>query len=88
MDVVNYALSKKIKKYVDDISSSNQVQSDWNQNDETAPDYVKGRTHYMKTNTVLEYGVLSGFEDNGDGAYVYFLPYALDIYDEIGRAHV
>lgn len=29
MDIVNYALSKKIKKYVDDISSSNQVQSDW-----------------------------------------------------------
>lgn len=81
MDVVNYALSKKIKRYIDDISSSNQVQSDWNQNDESAPDYVKGRTHYMKTNTVLEYGVLSGFEDNGDGMYAYLLPYVLDIYD-------
>lgn len=81
MDVVNYALSKKIKRYVDDINSSNQVQSDWMQNDESAPDYVKGRTHYLKKSTVLEYGVLSGFEDDGSGMYIYFLPYALDIYD-------
>lgn len=54
MDVVNYALSKKIKKYVDDISSSNQVQSDWNQNDSTAADYVKGRTHYEES-TYVDY---------------------------------
>lgn len=52
MDIINYALSKKIKKYVDDISSSNQVQSDWMQNDETASDYVKGRTHYSKLQLV------------------------------------
>ena len=43
MDIVNYILSKKIKKYVDDISSSNQVQSDWNQNDETAADHIKNK---------------------------------------------
>lgn len=54
MDVVNYALSKKIKKYVDDINSSNQVQSDWNQNDSTAADYVKGRTHYEES-TYVDY---------------------------------
>ena len=54
MDIVNYALSKKIKKYVDDISSSNQVQSDWNQNDSTAADYVKGRTHYEES-TYVDY---------------------------------
>lgn len=56
-----------------------QVQADWNQNDNTAADYVKNRTHYTNAKTVLEYGVLSGFEDNGDGTYVYFLPYVLDI---------
>lgn len=38
-----------------------QVQADWNQNDSTAADYVKNRTHYTKMDTVLEYGVLSGF---------------------------
>lgn len=58
-----------------------QVQADWNQNDSTAADYVKNRTHYTKMDTVLEYGVLSGFEDPGDGTYVYNLPYTLDIYD-------
>ena len=26
-----------------------QKQADWNQNDETAPDFVKGRTHYSQT---------------------------------------
>lgn len=57
-----------------------QAQADWNQNDSTAADYVKNRTHYTKMNTILEYGVLSGFEDN-DGVRVYFLPYAIDIND-------
>ena len=56
-----------------------QVQADWNQNDNTAADYVKNRTHYTNMNTVLEYGVLSGFEDDGSGTYGYILPYALDI---------
>ena len=30
-----------------------QVQSDWNQNDETAADYVKGRTHWESKENVL-----------------------------------
>ena len=30
------------------------VQSDWNQNDNTKPDYVKNRTHYVEKVTVLE----------------------------------
>lgn len=58
-----------------------QVQADWDQNDSTAADYVKNRTHYTKMDTVLEYGVLSGFEDNGMGTCEYSLPHALDIYD-------
>lgn len=38
------------------IGASSQVQADWNQNDETAPDYVKNRTHYLsflRTDRVL-----------------------------------
>lgn len=58
-----------------------RVQADWNQNDSSAADYVKNRTHYTEMNTALEYGVLSGFEDNGSDMYQYFLPYALDIYE-------
>lgn len=29
--------------------SGEQVQNDWSQNDETAPDYIKNRTHYEET---------------------------------------
>lgn len=58
-----------------------QVQANWNQNDSTQPDYVKNRTHYTNKDTVLEYGMLSGFEDDGSGVYVCVLPYVLDIYD-------
>lgn len=61
-------------------AAAEQKQADWNQNDETAADYVKNRTHYTKKDTVLEYGVLSGFEDDGSGMYYYVLPYVLDIY--------
>lgn len=61
-------------------AAAEQKQADWNQNDSTAADYVKNRTHYTKKDTVLEYGVLSGFEDDGSGMYYYVLPYVLDIY--------
>lgn len=61
MDIINYALSKKIKRYIDDISSSNQVQSDWNQNDESAPDYVKGRTHYREYVEICEFTYEDGY---------------------------
>ena len=63
------------------VDMAEQVQPDWNQNDSTAANYVKNRTHYTKMDTVLKYGVLSGFEDQGNGTYVYNLPYTLDIYD-------
>lgn len=58
-----------------------QARADWNQNDSTAADYVKNRTHYTKMGTVLEYGVLGGFEDDGSGIYVCSIPYTLDIYE-------
>ena len=32
------------------------VQADWNQNDETAADYVKNRTHYMISPAIIEAG--------------------------------
>lgn len=40
----NPVTSEGIKTYVDNAV----VQPDWSQNDETAPDYVKNRTHYEK----------------------------------------
>lgn len=50
MDLISYALYKKIKKYVDDINSSSKIQSDWNEQDETSPAYVKNKTHYEEEN--------------------------------------
>jgi hypothetical protein len=35
-------------EYVDNAVSNGGVQPDWNQNDETAPDYVKNRTHWAE----------------------------------------
>lgn len=55
MDIINYALSKKIKKYVDDISSSNQVQSDWNQNDETAADHIKNKPSIATNDDAMDF---------------------------------
>lgn len=55
MDIINCALLKKIKKYVDDISSSNQVQSDWNQNDETAADYIKNKPSIATNDDAMDF---------------------------------
>ena len=43
------------------------VQSDWNQNDETADDYVKGRTHWVekKETVIIEEQTISGFFNMG-----------------------
>lgn len=38
--------SVKIKKIIEVIDDKYLPQSDWNQNDETAADYIKNRTHY------------------------------------------
>lgn len=61
------------KKYVDDIIKSGveiSVQSDWNQNDETQPDYVKNRPFYIgnPVETVLVEESTVTFE-NDDGIY-------------------
>lgn len=37
---------EELQEQINNISGGSSVQSDWNQSDETAPDYVKNRTHY------------------------------------------
>ena len=53
MDLVTYAvLNKNIERL------SNQGQSDWKQNDESAPDYIKNRPFYSETvNVTVENAV-------------------------------
>lgn len=63
------------------ITEDELVQSDWNQNDENAPDYVKNRTHYIGTTTALEqktetYNVSTSYGSPGDvtsGKHGYFV---------------
>lgn len=73
----NPVQNKVIKSALDALG----VQSDWNQNDDTQPDFVKNRPCYTKMDTVLEYGVLDGFEADDSGMSQCVLPYALDIAD-------
>lgn len=44
------------------------VQSDWNQNDETAPDYVKNRTHYIDP-VDFEWSGTVNFTDSNSMSY-------------------
>ena len=39
---------------VNAINEVNSIQPDWNQNDETAKDYIKGRTHWAEIKPVVE----------------------------------
>lgn len=68
------AMQIATKKYVDDIIESgagSSVQSDWNQNDETQPDFVKNRPFYTgnPVETVLVEESTVTFEDDG-GMYI------------------
>lgn len=56
---------------VDTVGSSGGVQPDWNQNDETALDYVKNRPFYTgdHVETVLIEETTAPFEDVGGGIY-------------------
>ena len=53
--------------------SGASVQADWNQNDETAADYVKNRTHYEKRQTLYEGTDLAPVLQN-DGNYMLTIP--------------
>lgn len=67
--------------------SSSDAQSDWNQNDSTAADYVKNRPFYagVPEETVFVEERTELFEDDGDGTYIVgfdstFTPTGGDIY--------
>ena len=71
------ALSDKEKKQardnIDAISSSELVQSDWNQNDETAKDYIKNRICYTKdaTETIVLNSTLPFTDISSSGLTVF-----------------
>lgn len=51
-------------------SGGSSVQPDWSQNDPTAADYVKNRTHWVEETLLLEETEITTAEE--DGAYVYY----------------
>lgn len=56
---------RKVENALEDVRKSipEAVQSDWSQNDKTAPDYVKNRTHYEG---ILEIALYDGKASNDD----------------------
>lgn len=68
-DVTTLALAKSYTNQHG--GSGGQVQPDWNQNDETAPDYVKNRPFYTGdlVETVLVEESTASFADTGEGFY-------------------
>lgn len=69
MDIITLALAKK---YADEkltnIDGSSSTQSDWNQNDETALDYIKNRTHYDRTELLVEETTVTVFSNGSAGS--------------------
>ena len=58
------------KRAVGNTVSQSGVHPDWNQNDETAPDYVKNRPFYTETvETILVEESTVSFVDMGGGSY-------------------
>ena len=50
---------------VNELPNASSVQSDWNQNDSTAKDYIKNRTHYIEYTPVITNEILH-FEEGED----------------------
>ena len=66
-DLINWHTVEKKQIIQNNEDITEQAQADWNQNDETAPDYVKNRTHYEYTETVeiLHETELTGVDQDG-----------------------
>lgn len=77
-EVISYLpqeLTEEQKKQArDNIGSGDpQIQTDWNQNDETAVDFIKNRTHYTETGTgVFEREIKTVFAHGNDSQTLEF----------------
>ena len=81
----NPVQNKVIKSALDALSEEivNLPQPDWNQNDDTQPDYVKNRPFYDGDPTVLLEESTMPFVDNGDGLHMASLPISSEITEDI-----
>lgn len=67
------------------VSGGVSVQSDWNQNDSSQPDYVKNRTHWVESGDMTDIPVNGMWTNQGDGMYMLFLLAPLGL--EIGKTY-
>ena len=67
-----------IKTLIDELQASIDAipQSDWNQGDSTQIDYIKNRTHWAKTESIL---LSEETVDTSDYTYTFVTPFALNI---------
>lgn len=75
INCIESPLKQLDEKYIPDTIArksdiAEQVQANWNQNDETSPDYVKNRTHYTTVETSEEVYYGSGTLTLSDNHYV------------------
>ena len=61
--------------YIEEGITKAAVQPDWNQNDETAADYVKNRTHWKEFSAIVEEQTIEGFSVMEDPIYAVQNPF-------------
>ena len=91
-DIIKYALHTPestnpsvLGGLLSDLQEEKSIQSDWNQNDETAADYVKNRPFY--SSGMVEVTLLDGTFDFQENFEVYFYQQASSLIFEEGKTY-
>ena len=93
LEVINYNLTNQINYNSEQIlrldetllekaDKSDLIQSDWNQNDEEANDYIKNRSHYdngIVENILVDNQTISGFEVIENSIYFALNPFFINL---------
>ena len=64
MNTPNNTNKMILRQMLDTYSEQNGVQADWNQNDETAKNYIKNRTHYSKIEEQIFFNKIINFNSD------------------------
>lgn len=76
---------------LDEIKEYVAAQSDWNQSDDTATDYIKNRTHWEETKineiVLIDNVTLDNFEDSDSGFYRQYTDDYIDFENTIGQTY-
>ena len=67
--VGDVSVSDQIDAAIAEIPKQEQVQADWNQYDQTKPDYIKNRTHYVLSDNRQSWNGTTGYLESFDVFY-------------------